>query len=290
MQNRDQPYPVCRDFVQGRCMREHCKFRHELLSKDRDMSQRTDEMGRVGGHPRSFKNKEKYNKHKTRDRKPRNTECFLPMTKPVDMRLVLDLGSSKLTTFLTTRDVLLVPNLFSDVPKGYIHEALMNEIESCGVSEDDLLKLWHGNDKVDGTHLIVNDRTPWKDKCPTFAFVVNQIKDFFDMDIQATRLNIYKDTSHWKPFHHDSAYVNPEKAKVQNFTVAVSFGCTRDAAFEHATTKTVLSLPQGDGMVYCFTNDTNAIWRHGILQDMPVREEGRISVICWGKINNIQEL
>jgi hypothetical protein len=212
------------------------------------------------------------------------------MMQPVDMRLVLDLGSSKLTTSLTTRDVLLVPNLFSLVPEGSIYKALMNEIESCGVSEDDLLKLWHGNNKVDGTHLIVNDRTSWKDKCPTFAFIVNQIKEFFDMDIQATRLNIYQDTSHWKPFHHDSAYINSEKAKVQNFTVAVSFGCTRDAAFEHATTKTVLSLPQRDGMVYCFANDTNAIWRHGILQDMPVRKEGRISVICWGKVNNIQEL
>jgi hypothetical protein len=166
----------------------------------------------------------------------------------------------------------------------------MNEIDNCGILECELLKLWHGNDKVAGTHLIVNDKTPWKDKCPTFNFVVNKIKTFFDMDVQATRMNVYKDTSQWKPFHHDSAYVNPEKAKVQNFTVAVSFGCTRDVAFEHATTKTVVSLPQADGMVYCFANDTNAIWRHGILQDIPTREEGRVSIICWGKIDNLKEL
>jgi hypothetical protein len=81
--------------------------------------------------------------------------------------------------------------------------------------------------------------------------------------------------------------VNPEKAKVQNFTVAVSFGVTRDAAFEHAKTKTVISFPQDDGVVYCFANDTNAIWRHGILQDLPVRDESRVSIICWGKVNEI---
>jgi hypothetical protein len=74
---------------------------------------------------------------------------------------------------------------------------------------------------------------------------------------------------------------------VQNFTVAASFGATRDAAFEHAKTKTVISLPQGDAMVYCFSSDTNAIWRHGILQDIPTRDEGRISIICWGWVDNM---
>jgi hypothetical protein len=177
--------------------------------------------------------------------------------------------------------------MFNTFSHGSIYNSILHEIENCGVSPTELLKMWHGNDKIEGTHLIVNDRTSWKDKCPTFTSVVNKIKDFFDMDIQATRLNIYQDTSQWKPFHHDSAYLNPEKAKVQNFTVAVSFGCSRNAAFEHARTRTVISVPQGDGMVYCFGNDTNAIWRHGILQDMPVREEGRISIICWGKTANM---
>lgn len=287
MQHRERPLPICRDFLQGKCTRTSCKFRHEepLKNDERKDSSR-----------RPYKNKDKYNKHKTKNdamdvrRKPRNTECFVPMNKPVDMRVVLDLGTNKLSTSLTTRDVLLVPNLFGTFPPASIFNSLMHEIETCGIAEDELLKLWHGNENIEGTHFIVNDRTQWKDTCPTFAFIVNKIKDFFDMDIQATRLNIYKDTSQWKPFHHDSAYVNPEKAKVQNFTVAISFGCSRDAAFEHAQTKTVVSFPQVDGMVYCFANDTNAIWRHGILQDMPIRNEGRVSVICWGKINNIQEL
>ena len=64
---------------------------------------------------------------------------------------------------------------------------------------------------------------------------------FLSSFVQATRLNWYRDSTEWKPFHHDAAAVKPDKAKTQNFTVAVSFGMERDAAFEHAQTKTVSS-------------------------------------------------
>lgn len=57
------------------------------------------------------------------------------MTKPVDMRVVYDLGYEQLTTPLTSRDVLLVPNLFSDYRPGEIYEQLVAEIKTCGVSE-----------------------------------------------------------------------------------------------------------------------------------------------------------
>lgn len=82
----------------------------------------------------------------------------------------------------------------------------------------------------------------------------------------ATRLNWYRDSKEWKPFHHDAAALKPDKAKTQNLTVAVSFGAERDAAFEHATTKTVISMPQPNGTIYVFAKDVNIIWRHGILQ------------------------
>lgn len=82
----------------------------------------------------------------------------------------------------------------------------------------------------------------------------------------ATRLNWYRDSKEWKPFHHDAAAIKPDKAKTQNFTVAVSFGAEREAAFEHATTKTVISMPQPNGTIYVFSKDVNVIWRHGILQ------------------------
>ena len=63
-----------------------------------------------------------------------------------------------------------------------------------------------------------------------------------------------------------------DKAR-QNFTVAVSFA-TR-GSFEDAKTRTVVAMPQPDGMVYCFARDANILWRHGILQDKEVKKEGR---------------
>ncbi len=50
-------------------------------------------------------------------------------------------------------------------------------------------------------------------------------------------MNWYRSTDEWKPFHHDAAAMKPAMAEKQNFTVAVSFGGERDAAFEHAQTK-----------------------------------------------------
>ena len=82
----------------------------------------------------------------------------------------------------------------------------------------------------------------------------------------ATRLNWYRNSKEWKPFHHDAAAIKPDKAKTQNLTVGVSFGAERDAAFEHAKTKTVMSMPQPNGTIYVFAKDVNIIWRHGILQ------------------------
>ncbi|CEG43606.1 Zinc finger, CCCH-type [Plasmopara halstedii] len=237
----------------------------------------------------------KVSKIKKNDRRQvvkKNTENFEPMTKPVDLRITYDLGSNddELTTPLTSRDLIIVPNLFRDYKKGEIYTKLMHELDHCGIPHERLLKMWHGNDKIDGTHLIVDDHSSWKAECPTFDLVVNRLKKFFRLDIKATRFNWYKDTSQWKPFHFDAAAVKPQIAAIQNFTVGISFGATRDAAFEHAKTKTVVSVPQPDGCVYAFSKDTNMIWRHGILQDVPVREEGRISVIAWGWVDDMKDV
>ena len=110
------------------------------------------------------------------------------------------------------------------------------------------------------------------------------------MDVKATRLNWYRDSNEWKPYHHDAAALKEDKAKTQNFTVAVSFGMERDAAFEHAQTKTTLSMPQPNGTVYTFGKDVNIMWRHGILQCPPEKysDQGRISIIAWGKIDQTE--
>jgi len=208
------------------------------------------------------------------------------------MRIVCDNGTSKdkVSVSLTTRDVLLAPHVFDDFAPGELYEQLVKELNSCGIAPEKLLKMWHGNDKIEGTHLIADDKTRWKENCPTFQLVIDRIRKFFNMDIQATRFNWYKDTSQWKPFHHDKNFIDPKVSNIQNFTVAVSFGVTKDAAFEHAKTKTVISIPQPDSTVYSFTNDTNGIWRHGILQDKNPQELGRISIIAWGWIDNVKQI
>jgi hypothetical protein len=203
------------------------------------------------------------------------------MDRPVDMRVVCDAGKDKLSTLITSRDVLLVPNVFSDFVPGELYKRLESEIMNCGVPQDKLLKPWHGD-----SHLIADDHTNWKKNAPTFGLVIDRIRKFFDMDIKATRFNWYVDTSQWKPFHHDASAVKADKAKTQNFTVAVSFGATRDAAFEEVKSKTVISMPQPDGWMYAFAKDTNVLWKHGILQEKETRNEGRISVICWGWCDN----
>lgn len=284
---------VCRDFMQGECNREYCKFIHDNKLCKRFWKNGSCKYKDGCRHKHFVSVRDENDNQKTdknnNKKKPKNTECFIPMTEPVDLRVVLDLGTDFLSTKLTSRDVLLVPNLFKDFKKGVIYNNLVKEINECGIPSDELLKLWHGNDVIEGTHLICNDRTPWKKNCKTFNMVVERLKKFFNMDVKATRLNWYKDTSQWKAFHKDSAAVNPQKAATQNFTVAVSFGIDRDCAFEvDKPDKTVVSFPIGDGQIYCFTNDTNLIWRHGVLQDMPIRYEGRISIILWGWIDGIK--
>lgn len=276
---------ICKDFMHKKCNRTACRFMHNPdlcfhfwkfgSCKFGDSCQKTHVACSVTSASANLKPRSKTHK-------VRNTESFEPLSKPVDMRIVVDAGgpNDTLSTTLTSRDVLMAPLLFSDFQQGEIFSRLVSDITTCEVPASKLLKLWHGD-----THLIADDHTNWKTFAPTFNMVLDRLRKFFNMNIKATRFNWYKDTSQWKPFHFDSAAVNPEKAKSQNFTVAVSFGNTRDAAFEHPASKLVISMPQSDGTIYAFCSDTNRLWRHGILKEDSVREEGRISIIAWGWID-----
>lgn len=257
---------VCRDYIRGSCTRPNCRFRHEEASHE---------------HPSlQTRNASRLLNHHRKPHRPKNTESFEPLQKPVDMRIVCDLGHSTSTIPVQSRDVILAPNVFSDFAPKDLYQRLEMEIMSCGVPRDQLLKLWHGD-----SHFIADDHTKWKDKAPTFAMVLDRIRTFFNMDIKATRFNWYKDTSQWKPFHRDAAAIKPKQAEQQNFTVAVSFGATRDVAFEDMKTDVVISVPQSDGQIYAFAKDTNILWKHGILKEKVTREEGRISIIAWGWIH-----
>lgn len=345
---------VCRDFMQGKCERERCRYVHDsklckryfknggsckfkdncrknhFVTMDTPRHQRNDANN---GHERNQPDQRQH-KHQRRDehqrgnadgryhenqrndannsqrqheqrqneqqgqrrnenqrgnvdgraRRKRNTESFEPYNGEYDMRIVLDAGADGLSKEIGDNDVSLCPRVFEGYSKGELYEKLVKEIESTDIPMDQLLKLWHGNDKIEGTHLIVNDRTKWKDQCPTFNMVIERLVDYFGVRPEATRLNWYKDHKQFKPLHHDSAYVNPEKAKKQNITVAVSFGQTREIIFQHAKSRDMICVPQGDGEVYTFGNGINSTYRHGVQPGREVANEGdgRISVIIWG--------
>ena len=121
-------------------------------------------------------------------------------------------------------------------------------------------KLWHGD-----THFIADDkRGNWKKSCPLFNNIINRLKDYFQMEVKATRFNLYQDPLEWKPYHHDAAAVDPRKMETQNLTVGVSFGATREVAFQHADTGTTVYIPLPEGSVYTFGKKANIKWRHGI--------------------------
>lgn len=254
---------TCRFYLKGKCTNDNCQFLHS--------------------------------KSKNQNRSIKNTVCFEPMNRPVDLRIVYDLNSHYLKTSLTDRDLLLVPNVFKDFNTFELYDKLVEEIQECNKIKPDLLKLWHGNDKIDGTHLIADDKLGWKNNAPTFNFILQRLQSYFNVDIKATRFNWYKDTNQWKPFHFDAAAFDPQKRKNQNITIALSFGCTRTTAFEFAeknknNLQTTISIPISDGEIYAFTNTTNDIWRHGILQEKEFKDEGRISIIIWGWTTNVSEL
>jgi len=214
---------------------------------------------------------------RSRHNRVKNTTDFEPNHQPVDLRLMIHHSGDKYLPTVTSRDVIIVKSLFSNSEN--IYQKLDSEINQSGIDLNSLWKSWHGD-----THYIADDHLQWKRNCPTFNLILDRIAEFFEMTIKATRLNFYSDSSEWKPFHHDAAAVKEDKAKTQNFTVAVSFGLEREVAFQHAKNGTVISFPAEDGSVYVFSRDVNVIWKHGIRQIHPdnFKSEGRFSIIAWG--------
>lgn len=242
---------ICRNyFFDGKCKHgDRCKFKHtSTLAKKR----------------------------------PKNTENFNPCHEPTDMNiLVCDGNAEKCNIQFEDRDVVIVPNFLNEKIPGELYNKLLKEIDESGIDLNELWKLWHGD-----THLIADDNMNWKEKVPTFEYIIKRIEYFFDIEVKSTRLNLYKDSSDWKPYHHDAAAFKEHISKIQNFTVGVSLGQTRDIAFEHDKTKTTVSIPQPNCYAYGFAKDVNVIWKHGIPQihQDKASDKGRISIIVWGKL------
>ncbi len=263
---------ICKYFIKfGNCKKEDtCAFAHEALPLVR--------------------------------RKPKNTVTFTPFDREVDMRIVVDTSPDKLSTKLRKCDVGLFTNIFSDFKSWELHDQVLKEIKESSVSTNDLLKFWHGNEKIKGTHLICDDSTSWKKDAPTFNLIIDRLCKYFGVDAKATRCNWYNSHTQHKPLHHDAAAFDERKAAKQNITIALSLGQTREILLQKTNSVSpketknhkgvFLSFPASDCSVYAFTNEINCTWKHGVhvgIEEGDKNKESRISIIIWGWMDNIHE-
>jgi len=228
-----------------------------------------------------------------------NTTTFKPQTTACDIRLLTSWLSYEnlINGTLTTNDIVIldpfVPNFGlwaasnhegsggHGLPELKDNSSWFNffKEELNSLHSDDLMKLWHGD-----SHLIADDKLDdgkWKEKCPRLTNIINVIACMFKMNVTSTRVNEYRDGSDWKPYHHDAAALKEHIKKIQNITVAVSFGGTRTVAFQHAKNGNTVSIPIPDGHIYSFGQQVNIDYRHGIIKDSP-HIPPRISIILWG--------
>jgi len=293
---------VCRDWMKGSCSHSPCRFIHDpelctefysTLKCDGSCAKKHFvNKDLIKSISNSKSNSNTHNgKQDNRPRRPVNTETFKPDFTTPDMRLLFETSLNKSQTELEfqSNDVAVIPDLFVDRPN--IYSELLEEIFSTRFDKQDLIIPWH-----EGCHLIVDDKLDWKKDCLTFNFVIDRISKYFKMDIKATRFNWMQNLNDHKFFHYDGAALKPEIAKKQNSTIGVSFGYTRDIAFQvasHPDCRKVVSIPLPNGYTYLFNKDVNIDWRHGVL---PIKtssdykssiSDGRISIIAWGWIDQI---
>jgi len=265
---------ICRNyFLKGECKHgDQCKFKH--IIDNRQLKNNTDTNTNKNTNHENKYDKKHEKKHDKKRHHPKNTENFNPSHKPCDMIVHAGIPDE-----YTVNDVIIYPN-FIDEPD--IYEQLLKEMEKTGIDDGELWKLWHGD-----THFIADDNLNYKDRVPTFGKIINRLEETFKIDVKSTRFNLYKDSNQWKPFHHDAAAVKEHIAKVQNFTVGISLGATREIAFENAKTKSTVSFVLPNGSAYAFSKDINVNWKHGIPQIPPEKknDKGRISIIAWGYVN-----
>mmetsp|Transcript_3620 Transcript_3620/g.4822 ORF Transcript_3620/g.4822 Transcript_3620/m.4822 type:complete len:442 (+) Transcript_3620:92-1417(+) len=231
----------------------------------------------------------------------RNTESFDPVSTLVRPDMRIQIGSSKSRTYekrMKHDDVIVVPEFFCAEKDWSMYYQLVKELrdiqkqekenESMDTGRDSRTKAsaewipWH-----EGCHLVTKN----PEKSETFKKILDRVAEYFSIKLgsHGTRFNWYRDSSDWKPFHHDSAAFNQQRAKNQNITVGISFGSERELAFLHADTKNKVYFPQSNGMVFAFGKDVNIRWKHGV-NALPAVEQdgkGRISIILWGWAENV---
>lgn len=274
---------ICKFYVKGKCTTENCSFLHQdNICKYYFLE------GKCKFHEKcKFSHEFTIIKINKKKKHTKNTENFTPSHEKSHMNIMI--GNSNQEFYgkdIKTNDVILVNQFLNQNNSNEFYNKLLDEVKESGLNDKELWKLWHGN-----THSIIDDNLEWKKKVPTFQLIIEKIEKYFKFDTKSTRFNFYKDSSDWKPFHHDAAAIKPHIAKKQNMTIALSLGMTRQTAFEFNDNKCVVSIPLEDNSVYAFARDVNINWKHGIPQIHPdqYKNEGRISIILWGWCDQFED-
>eukprot|EP01088_Endostelium_zonatum_P015351 TRINITY_DN3721_c0_g1_i1.p1 TRINITY_DN3721_c0_g1~~TRINITY_DN3721_c0_g1_i1.p1 ORF type:complete len:326 (-),score=107.01 TRINITY_DN3721_c0_g1_i1:14-991(-) len=125
------------------------------------------------------------------------------------------------------------------------------------------------------------------DFSPTFRSIIQILAEYFNVDIYATRLNFYPDSSAWKPFHHDSHAYSGHNKK-EDFTIGASFGASRELVFLHPKSKNMFGFPQDNGDIFAFDTKVNQVYQHGVPKATG-KTGPRFSVIAWGRRRSLNE-
>lgn len=202
-------------------------------------------------------------------------------------------------TIFTTNDIVHIPLVYDLETYAMVLEELEAANEN---SNGKLLVPWHK-----ANHLIANDKHrggAWKNECPTFQTIVDDIATGFNITPNATRINLYRSGEYgrWghsetKPWHHDRSAKVPGLS--QNITIGVSLGASREVAFKHTKRKAspddkwyniksgaVVSTVCDSGSIYAFSRDVNCEFQHAVLpshgQFGSDNDNDRLSIIVWG--------
>ncbi|CAK9109144.1 unnamed protein product [Durusdinium trenchii] len=210
--------------------------------------------------------------------KPSSHEELVAWPARPSMRVITVHASQRYTAPVKHDDVIIVPEFFCGEDDWNIYYTLIKEMRQSQANGDWKAEWvsWH-----EGAHLLSQNPSA----SDTYNEVIDSLCQYFSATDpnRGTRFNWYRDGSDWKPFHHDSAAFNEQRAANQNCTIGISFGSTRELAFRHAKTGELIYVPQKNGMLFYFGRDVNIIWQHGI-NALPEQEQdgkGRISIILW---------
>lgn len=120
---------------------------------------------------------------------------------------------------------------------------------------------------------------------PALRETIEKLETAFGIKASATRLNLYRSKTDYKPFHADRGRDEDGTPQV---TVGLSLGATRELCFAHWQTGLTTSFPQRNGDVFAFTPELNKVFLHGVpkiraQQSSTDADDGpRMSLILWG--------